>query len=168
MVSLGPSEKPVVKSRYLHMMPEDRALWQKFILNGEFLPDEVWYDVRVGRGIPLDTGQPVWMQKFAEYSYKKRIDVVGKIGQDYLVIECKPYAGIVALGQIVFYSLTFLAEFKPRGEVIPMIVTDSADPDCVSILEDLGCLIYEVGKVTTADYFKIEKVANNSVIKTHY
>lgn len=165
MVSLGPSEKPVVKSRYLHLMPEDRAIWQKFILNGEFLPDEVWYDVRVGRGIELSSGQPEWMHKFAEYSYKKRIDVVGKIGQDYLIIECKPYAGIVALGQIIFYSLTFLAEFEPRGNVIPVIITDSADPDCVSILADLGCLVFEVGKVMDADFARIQKVTHNSINK---
>lgn len=151
MVSLGPSEKPILKTRYLHLMPEDTLIWRRFIRNGQFLPDEVWYDIRVGGGIELPSGQPEWMQRFAEYSYRKRIDIVGRKGRDYYIIECKPGAGIVALGQVIYYSLAFLAEIKPPGEVIPAVITDRVDPDVLPIFNDLEIQIYEVGLVPDAD-----------------
>lgn len=146
MVNLGPSRVPRVSVRYPHLMPEDTIIWRRFVKQGQFLPDEVWYDVRVGTPIEVASGQPEWMRKWAEYSSRKRIDIVGRMGSDWLVIEAKPKAGVVALGQVVFYGWKFELEYKPTGRVIPAIVTDSVDPDLRPLFDVAGIVVFEVGR----------------------
>ena len=145
MVQLGPSSAPVIAATYRHLMPEDTAIWRKFIRNGRYLPDEVWYDIRVGMGINLPAGRPEWMERFAEYNYKKRIDIVGRKGGTWWVIECKPAAGVVALGQIIYYTEAFRREHAGQGRVLPVIITDITDRDLLPIFQELGVLVFEVG-----------------------
>ena len=144
--NLGLARLPEVSAKYPHMMPEDRIIWRRFVGNGLYLPDVVWYDVHVGKAVEVASGQPEWMHKFSEYSTRKRIDIVGRKGLDYWVIEAKPRAGIVALGQAVFYSLAFMEEYEHVGEVIPMVVTDVVDEDVRPILDLLGVVVFEVGR----------------------
>jgi len=136
--------KVMVSVKYPHMMPEDTIIWRRFIELGQYLPDEVWYDVRVGAGIEIPSGQPEWMQRFAEYNYKKRIDVVARRGNLWLVIETKPKAGIVALGQIVYYSWAFQREYRPVGRVVGALITDVVDPDVRPLFDVAGIVVFEV------------------------
>jgi len=147
MVPLGPAQQPIILPKYKHMMPEDTLIWRQFIRNGKYLPDQVWYDVRVGHGIQVPTGQPNWMHKFAEYSYRKRIDIVWRKSLDYWIVECKPFAGIVALGQVIYYGVAFELEYRPERAVGRAIITDQVDPDLVDLFESLGVVVFEVGKV---------------------
>jgi len=151
MVSLGKGVRPVVAPKYPHMMPEDRTIWQRFCGNGLYLPDEVWYDVRVGHAVPVASGQPAWMHKFAEYATRKRIDIVGKSGADYWIIEAKPKAGMVALGQALFYSWAFAKEYDHVGEVIPAVVTDVCDTDVREVFDLAGVVVFEVGRQADGD-----------------
>lgn len=137
--------RPKVSVRYKHMMPEDTVIWRKFIENGDGVPDEVWYDLRVGKAVEVASGQPEWMHRFAEYSTRKRIDVVGRRGLLWMVIEAKPLAGVVALGQVIYYSWAFVREYEPRGRVIPVIITDVVDPDVQPVFDRAGVLVYAVG-----------------------
>lgn len=134
-----------VSVRYPHMMPEDIIIWRRFIENGIRLPDEVWYDVRVGEAMEVESGQPEWMKRFAEYSTRKRIDVIGRKGFDWFIIECKPRAGIVALGQAVYYAWAFEREYRPPGRVLAVIVTDVVDPDVRPLFDQAGVVVFEVG-----------------------
>lgn len=137
--------KPLPAVKYPHMMPEDTIIWTRFLKNADVLIDEVWYDVRVGSAVPVDTGQPEWMKRMAEYVTRKRIDVVARRGRDYWIIEAKPFAGVVALGQALYYANAFKAEYKPAGSVVPAVVTDLVDPDVQSILDRYGVVVFEVG-----------------------
>ena len=134
------------------MMPEDHKIWVKFIENGLFLPDEVWYDVHVGAGIPLPSGQPDWMDKFVEYSYKKRIDMVWRTGLDFWVVEAKPLAGVVALGQVIFYAEAFVDKYRPTRDVFKGIVTDRVDPDVRRVFDHHSVVVFEVGTDGGADF----------------
>ena len=127
------------------MMPEDTIIWKRFLKNGKYLPDLVWYDVRVGRGIAIPSGQPEWMKRMADYTYKKRIDMVWKIGSTWWVIEAKPAAGVVALGQVIFYADLFKSEYVPDQQVEMGIVTDFVDLDVKTIFEKWGVVVFEVG-----------------------
>lgn len=145
MADLGPSMTPKISVRYPHMMPEDTLIWRKFVENSDGIPDEVWYDVRVGKAVEVPSGQPEWMVKFAEYSTRKRIDIVGRRGLLWMVIEAKPRAGVVALGQAVYYAWAFSQEYNPPGRVIPVIVTDVVDEDVQPVFDRAGVLVYAVG-----------------------
>jgi len=136
---------PVVRPTYPHMMPEDTVIWTKFISNPPVKIDEVWYDVRVGAAVPVPTGQPGWMTKFSEYSTRKRIDIVWLSGLNYWVVEAKPHAGLVALGQVLFYAWAFEREHRPEWPVIRGIVTDIADEDLIPVFEQAGIVCFEVG-----------------------
>jgi len=145
LVSLVDGSLPEVRMKYPHLMPEDTAIWTQFLAGGKFLPDVVWYDVRVGQAIKLSDIEPSWMRKYALASTRKRIDVVGRKGLDYWVIECKPGASYAALGQVIYYSRAFAREFSHQGEVVPMIVTDAMDLDLKIDFEEIGVVVAEVG-----------------------
>ena len=138
--------KPRVQVRYPHMMPEDTIIWTKFLQSRAMLIDEVWYDVRVGSGVPLDSGQPDWLKRMADYTYRKRIDVVARRGRDYWIIEAKPGAGIVALGQALYYANAFKFENRIPGNVIPSVITDVVDPDVAPMFDAYGVVVFEVGR----------------------
>ena len=137
--------KPVPAPKYLHMMPEDSEIWTRFLKNADVVIDEVWYDVRVGQAVEVASGRPDWMRRWADYSTRKRIDVVARRGCDYWVIEVKPLAGMVALGQAIYYGEAFRKEYRPPRGVISAVVTDSVDQDVRSIFEQYGVVVFEVG-----------------------
>jgi len=143
--SLGKYYRAELGLKYPHLMPEDRKIWTRFIDNGKYIPDKVWYDIRVGMAVELPSGQPEWMTKFAEYSTRKRIDMVWFMGGRYWVVEAKPRAGVVALGQVIFYGVAFEAEYQPTEPVERAIITDIVDEDLISIFDALGIVCFEVG-----------------------
>lgn len=145
LATLGLAEKPVLATRYRHMLREDLAIWRKFIVNGKFLPDKVWYDVRVGNAVTLGDDEPEWMVRMNQQLTRKRIDVVGKVGLDFWVIELKPEAGYDAFGQVVYYAYDFQREYAKGASVVPVIVTDFADPDVLPVCSQAGVLVLEVG-----------------------
>ena len=145
MVRLGQPQKVKLAIRYPHMLPEDILLWQRFIENGDYLPDHVWYDVRCGTAVEVADAGPEWMHRMADRLTRKRIDVVGQVGPSYWVIEIKPRASYDAFGQVVFYADQFQKEYTPSVEVIPVLLTDLVDPDILPLCDEVGVLVFEVG-----------------------
>ena len=142
--------KPMVAAKYPHLAPEDAIIWRRLLGNDDVHFDEVWYDVRVGEAVRVPTGQPEWMQRMSDYSTRKRIDIVARRGWDYWVIEAKPFAGVVALGQAIFYSETFRDEYKIRTPVFAAVITDICDPDVLPIFDRHGVVVFEVGRADGA------------------
>jgi len=145
LIDLGLAHVPKVQNRYRHMLAEDIEIWRRFVSNGDYLPDVVWYDVRVGLSVGLSDVSPDWMKRMAMGLTRKRIDVVGRIGMDYWIIEVKPRASYDAFGQVVFYADAFEKEHRLVGQVIPVLVTDSPDPDIMSLCDETGVLVLGVG-----------------------
>lgn len=145
MVRLINGSAPEVRMKYPHMMPEDSSIWSAYLEAGQFLPDVVWYDVKVGHSIPVAKNEPPWLKKYVDYSTRKRIDVVARKGLDYWIIECKPGAGHAALGQAIHYSRAFMREYEFQGEVVPMILTDVMDPDLKIDFQEIGIVVLETG-----------------------
>lgn len=146
MLNLGLAYVPKVRNRYPHMLAEDIEIWRRFVSDGDYLPDVVWYDVRCGHEAVIDDTESEWMKRMVSALTRKRIDVVGRVGMDYWVIEVKPRASYEAFGQVIFYADTFEKEQLPAGEVIPVIVTDLVDLDIVPLCSEVGVLVLEVGK----------------------
>ena len=137
--------KPEVSVKYPHMMPEDTRIWRRCVALKMLPFDQVWYDVRVGQAVPVPNGQPDWMRKMAGYSCRKRIDIVGRQGLDYWVVEAKPGAGVVALGQALVYTMLFDMDYRHAGAVWPLVLTDRVDVDVGPLMGRLGVDVREVG-----------------------
>lgn len=147
MSDLGLAYAPKIRNRYPHMMQEDIIIWRRFIEIGDYLPDVVWYDVRCGKTITLPEDSLGWIKRMALHLTRKRIDVVGRVGRDFWIIEIKPRASYDAFGQVVFYADSFQKEHTISGDVFPVILTDVSDPDILPLCSEVGVLVLEVGVI---------------------
>lgn len=141
MAVLEQGQKPMVMSHYPHMLAEDTAVWTRFLQSGQVVIDEVWYDLRVGQAVAIRRDGSDMEQRIANGLTRKRIDAVCRVAGGYWVVEVKPYANMVALGQALTYSRLFRQEYEPVGEVLPVIVCDSYDQDLVDEFDEFGILI---------------------------
>jgi len=123
------------------MLAEDTEVWSKYLASPLVPIKELWYDVHVGAGIPLPAEASDMDRRIAAGISRKRIDVVCRVGGGFWVVEVKPRANMVALGQVQTYTRLFIAEYRPAGETWPVIVCDSADEDLVSQFDELGVAV---------------------------
>lgn len=140
---LGPGREPLIRPHYPHMLAEDNAVWTRFLEGNFERLHEVWYDVRVGKAVELDEDASDMEKRIAAGLTRKRIDVVGWDGGSYWVIEVKPYAGMLAVGQVISYARLFALEYVIKGRVVPVIVCDTADADLLEEFEELGILVVQ-------------------------
>lgn len=140
---LGPGREPLMRPHYPHMLAEDNAVWSKFLEQNFERLTEVWYDVRVGQPVKLDGDVSDMEKRIAAGLTRKRIDVVAISGGNYWVIEVKPYASMLALGQVISYARLFALQYEVRGRVIPVIVCDSADEDLLDEFAEMGIMVLE-------------------------
>jgi len=146
--SLGTGEEPVARSKYTHLYQKDYATWTAFIESEWNLLDEVWYDVHVGRAMGVPEGSPGWMDDVVAGVSRKRIDVVGRIGTRFYIIEVKPEANMKAIGQVVTYRNLFIKEFKNIGPVQALIVSTTCDADILDIANEQNVTIISLDGVT--------------------
>ncbi len=111
MLALRIGQKPVVMPTYPHMLAEDTEVWSKYLKNPLVPFHKVWYDVHVGAGIPLSADASDMDRRIAAGISRKRIDVVAAVGGGFWVIEVKPRANMVALGQVLTYSRLFVLDY---------------------------------------------------------
>lgn len=141
MPTLGLMQKPMVMPSYPHMMTQDVDVWTEFLKDPPFKIQGVWYDVHVGQGIKVLGQVTELVKKVALGVGQKRIDVVMLVDGDYYVVEVKPYAGSVALGQIINYRGLFAREYSPKALIIGTVVCAEVDPDLVDDFQDAGVVI---------------------------
>ncbi len=125
--------KYVLLAKYPHMKPADVAVWNKFILNNPAVLDSVDYDVFVGEGAPFDTTLKSLEGQDVGALYYKKIDVVGYRPGEVWLIEVKPVATLIAIGQINSYYELYIEKFKPRDKVILAVVAESVAPDAENL-----------------------------------
>lgn len=145
MSIVGNWQKPVVMPTYPHMMDEDTAVWSKYLADQVVRLKAVWYDVKVGQ--PVQPTDPIdkMAVSIARGLTRKRIDVVVQVGGGYWVVEVKPVANYVALGQVISYRRLFIEEYRPDGDVIAVIVCNEVDSDVFEDFEASG-----VGLITVS------------------
>ena len=111
--------------KFYHMLPEDRAIWRRFL---EYFEDQFElyiYDHLVGPR--YDWGEfelPPGVEKLAERLYALRIDVLAMREGETWVVEVKPLAGLSALGQVLAYDYYIRRQEEVTPFVGRMIVTD--------------------------------------------
>ena len=131
--------------RYPHMLPGDRAVWDRYIeQHGEYF-EGFDYDVHVGEGVGEISGYPDAIKKAALVLTQKRIDAVGYRGNEVWVIEIKPHAGLSAIGQVLAYEALYNIEHEDRPVTYKAIVTDRTNADMRTLCGTMGIRLYEVG-----------------------
>ena len=146
ILDLGPGREPLIRPHYPHMLAEDNAVWTMFLEQNFERLHEVWYDVRVGRPVKLAADATEMEIKIARGLTRKRIDVVGWDGGSYWVIEVKPFASMLAVGQVISYARMFAMEYVIKGRVVPVIVCSTLDEDLTDEFKELGILVIETEK----------------------
>ncbi len=144
MSALGVGQKPIVMPSYPHMMAMDVDVWSRYLADPVAPIKEVWYDVHVGGAVEVPGGPESLEGRIAAGITRKRIDVVAAVGGGYWVVEVKPFASMLALGQVVSYHRLFVLEYRPDGETSPVIVCENADPDLLDEFEAAGVLVVTV------------------------
>ncbi len=129
---------------YPHMLAEDTAVWSKYLADPVHPIKEVWYDVHVGLPVEGLAPDDALGARIARGITRKRIDVVARVGGGLWVIEIKPAASMLALGQVLGYTRLFIEEYRPVEEVRSVIVCDDVDPDLADEFEALGVVIITV------------------------
>ncbi len=130
-----------------HMMPRDIPLFSTYVLSPEGQDYHAWeFDVIVGD--PDDPGPfyPANVRRQALYLNALKIDAVGWFFATPTLIECKPNAGLSAIGQIAGYQEWYNLIFgvKPRGMIVCQRMTRQIETLC--ILQNI-----EVRRVQPAD-----------------
>ena len=111
------------------MLPKDIAIWERFLEQHAEDYTGFSYDIKVGKGTELPLSTPAEYARMADILSKYRIDVVGFKPGLIEIIEVKPEASTVAIGQIVAYVDLYKRDFSPTTEVKGAIVTDRFIPD---------------------------------------
>lgn len=138
---LEQGRQPFMRPHYPHFLAEDNKVWSTFLEQNFELLQQVWYDIRVGKPVELPDDSSDMEKRIALGLTRKRIDVVATSGGNYWVIEVKPFAGMLALGQVISYARLFAMQYRVRGRVIPVIVCDEADDDLLGSFEELGVMV---------------------------
>ena len=127
------------------MMPNDIALWERFLTQHKDLFDRIDYDLHVGTGYGYSEDDPEWRINLASALTQFRIDAVGWSGSQPTIIEVKPYAGLSALGQVLGYQFFFHFANPEFPTPNLAVVTDGTTGDIRGLYDFYKVTLYEMG-----------------------
>lgn len=124
-----------LRHKYPHLIGEDTAVWERFILKFPNHFDTVDYDIKVGTGaetniIPDETDRQYWSTLT-----KKRIDVIGYKNDFVTIIEVKKSAGLFTLGQVLGYHYLYTSEYPELSLVKTLVICSTIDRDSASVFD---------------------------------
>lgn len=135
---------PTRLSRYPHMFPLDIAIWERFIDRHGASFSGFSYDVKVGSGTEPIAGLGSEYERMQAILSKYRIDCVGYRDGEIRIIEVKPEAGTIAIGEVELYTALYARDFSPTERIIGCIVTDRYLPDMQWMCDQKGYELYIV------------------------
>jgi hypothetical protein len=114
--TLADLPKLVVQNYYPERTVGESAVIRAYLENhgGEY--ERFGFSVRVGQSLTPDPSHLIGVQKSMIYSSRKRVDLVGVLGNVHTLIEAKRRIEPGAIGQIQTYRLLYL-EDNPDVEV---------------------------------------------------
>jgi hypothetical protein len=118
--------------KYPHLLPEDAAVWDRYMDTQNFADARLYYDVRVGEGRPVGNAYPDNIQKMARDLSQRRIDVLIERPELYTIVEVTTAASLKAIGQLAVYRHLFTMDHLPDRQVNTLLICSSIDPDLKS------------------------------------
>jgi hypothetical protein len=127
---------------------DDAALLATWIERLEVKPDELHTGIPVGR-LPVlpEELRTEWFERLQASTSSFRLDAAVRFGSEWWLIECKPDAGHMALGQLVFYRWWW--QQQPGYPIASRLVvlTDDCDADFIPVFETQGIEVIRLGEV---------------------
>lgn len=123
---------------YPHLLPDDIAVWQRFLHHYGHLYTHFDYDVRVGRGRPQPQQELAGIRKMAIDLSQRRIDAVGHAANRVCIIEVTTGIGFKAIGQIQVYPKLYRDKFGVPPNIDVLIVGAFLQDDIHGPLKQLG------------------------------
>ena len=128
--------------RYPHLSPQETKIWNRFIEKNPKIFEAVIYDARVGEGRDYSDYPEDKIREDMEHLSKKRIDVVGFIGDDIYVIEIRPKANLSAIGNAWGLAELFRDVASVDKVIIPAILTDEKLPDMEAVCSRMAVKLF--------------------------
>lgn len=125
-------------SWYPHMMPEDVAVWERFIEKNPGYYETCEYDYPVGKVPGFVANDPDADQASMERLYKKKIDVVAVKSSNISIIELKPQCTMSTIGQVKGYQHFYVRDVKPGSNPSPVVICGSASEDVLEFAATQG------------------------------
>ncbi len=130
--------------KYEHMLPDERAIWHRFIIPREIQFTRIIYDLHLGEGTIPPPGASEQVKKVVEATSRKRVDAIGETPAEIIIYEVKQRAGMSALGQLLNYRALYLKEYNPRKPVRLAVVCERLEPDILPTFKSYGIEIFIV------------------------
>lgn len=83
--------------------------------------------------------------------HRKRIDLIFKTGAALHLVEVKPHASYVALGQVLMYAALWKLDNPELPFAQVSILTDQPDRDLPRVIPQFGVTLLQTGNVADAD-----------------
>lgn len=123
---------------YPGMARLDTAIWERFIAAHHDAYDAVCYNVAIGDGAAFDTVVSPETGGDVNRLYQRKIDVIGRKGQTFTVLEIGPRASTAKLGQVRGYARLLKDELPADAVLNTMVVTDTELPHMSMLAADDG------------------------------
>ncbi len=129
---------------YPHLLPAEAVIWARFLARHGAGWDRFEYDLRLGRGRPVDPAIPPAIQADWIHLTKKRVDAVGfKDGQPTL-FEISPRLGRTVLGALEAYRDLWVEDPPAPGVPALVAVVGRGDPDLQRVMEGRGIQVFVI------------------------
>ena len=124
--------------KYPHMGADDAEVWERYLRAFPKAFDMVAYDVAVGASAPFDTVVNPATGGDVGRIYQRRLDVLGKSGSQYVIVEVKKYASSAALGQIEAYALLVERDYPELRPLALLVLATSFAPEMQFLADKKG------------------------------
>ena len=131
-------------AKYPHMKPADIEIWERFIAANPKFFDTVNYDFHVGKGADFLPDDESTAEGRENRLYRKKIDVVGYFNDNVWIIEVKPEADMLALGQVLTYKKIYIEERGPDLTLTLAVVCGNIAKEMEAVFKEHSILIYAV------------------------
>jgi hypothetical protein len=145
-----------LQSHYYHLTKTNIHIWEKFVRGNPGFFDLVEYS------FPLEVPES-WTSNLNEldkekyfYLYSYKIDVLASKNNLLYLIEIKPNAGHIALGQILTYEYLFNLNYPDIKDYRLMVITNKAKDGMANLYLSKGINLIETGVCPDCEFF-IEK-----------
>lgn len=135
---------PTWAGRPAHMSAVDYVLWRRFWPRYAALFSRVYFDVAVGVGVGAESGVSESVRVAWERVTRPRIDVVGRRGDSWVIIELRGAAGPGAIGSLIVYRDLWLEDAPDMVRLELWLVTDVFPKNLVGSLEKAGIRLFLV------------------------
>lgn len=129
---------------YPHMKKHEAEIWDRFMSAMPWRPVTILYDVRLGKGAPLNAEDPDWVRRMVWSLSTKRVDAIVETRRDIYICEIKARAGLSALGQLLGYESLYMEQFRPRKRVHLVLICTAVEEDMATPLGQYGIQTFVV------------------------